>query len=300
MILAKAGELAALATAVFWTVTAVCFEYAGKRVGTFSLNLLRLIVGFLFLGFFSLFTRGFFLPLDAGADAWFWLSLSGLVGFVVGDLLLFQAFILIGARISMLIYASVPPLTAVLAWLVFGEIPTPAGLAGMAVTVTGIALVVLQTRQDGEGKRELAHPVGGVLFALGGSLGQAGGLIMSKIGAPSYNAFSATQIRVIAGIAGFTAVVAVLGRFPRFLAALKDRKAMGSLSLGAFFGPFLGVSLGLVAVQRTSAGVASTIMAITPVLIIIPSVLFFHEKIRFREILGALVAVSGVALLFLA
>jgi len=299
MMILKAGELAALATAVFWTVTAVSFEFAGKRIGTFSLNLIRLMIGFVFLGLFSLITRGFFLPLDASPSAWFWLSLSGLVGFVIGDLLLFKAFILIGARISMLIYASVPPMTAVIGWLVLGEVPTGQGLAGMAATITGIALVVLQRGEKVNGARNFTHPVGGVLFAFGGALGQAAGLIMSKIGAPSYNAFSATQIRVMAGIAGFVMVVAAFKRISKLLAAFRDRKAMAGITLGAFFGPFLGVSLGLVAVQLTSAGIASTIMAITPVLIIIPAVVYFKEKINPREIAGALIAVGGVALLFL-
>ncbi|MFH2115961.1 MAG: EamA family transporter, partial [Spirochaetota bacterium] len=100
-------------------------------------------------------------------------------------------------------------------------------------------------------------------------------------------------------IAGFVMVVAAFKRISHFLAAFRDRKAMAGITLGAFFGPFLGVSLGLVAVQLTSAGIASTIMAITPVLIIIPAVVYFKEKINPREIAGALIAVGGVALLFL-
>jgi drug/metabolite transporter (DMT)-like permease len=305
----KLGELAALGTALFWTVSALSFEYAAKRVGTLSLNLLRLVVGFLLLVLFSLLTRGILLPTDATPQAWLWLSLSGLAGFVLGDLLLFRAFIEIGARLSMLIYSSVPPMVAILGWITLGESPTALGILGMAITVGGIALVVLKGTPGG-GATPLAHLAGcglrarpsflrGVLLAVGGSLGQAVGLVLSKVGAPTYNAFSATQIRVIAGMAGFLAIIAALGRMPNLLRATRDGRAMGVLSIGAFFGPFLGVSLGLIAVQNTTAGIASTIMATTPVLIIVPSVLVRHEKVSPREIVGALVAVAGVALLFL-
>jgi drug/metabolite transporter (DMT)-like permease len=297
--MAKIGELAALCTAVFWTVTAVSFEYAGKRVGALSLNLIRLVIGFLFLGVFSLVSRGFFIPVDAGATTWIWLGLSGLVGFVIGDLLLFRAFIEIGARISMLIYASVPPLAAVMGRLFLGESLTLLNIAAMAVTISGITLVVLK-RAGGEETRRLrfAHPLRGVALAFGGALGQAVGLILSKIGAPSYNAFSATQIRVIAGIAGFVLVILSARRSRALISAIKDGPALRGMVIGAFFGPFLGVSLGLVALQHTSAGIASTIMAITPVLIIVPSVLIFRERVSLREVLGAVIAVAGVAFLF--
>jgi drug/metabolite transporter (DMT)-like permease len=199
----------------------------------------------------------------------------------------------------MLIYASVPPLTAVLGWLVFGETLGGLGLAGMALTMAGISLVVLQRGGADSAPVRLSHPLRGVAFAFIGSLGQAVGLVLSKVGAPSYNAFAATQIRVMAALVGFAAVILARRRLAGLLAAVKNRPAMGLMAVGSFFGPFLGVSLGLLSVQLTSTGVASTIMSITPVLIIPPSVLLFKEPVNGREVLGALIAVAGVALLFL-
>jgi drug/metabolite transporter (DMT)-like permease len=140
----RLGEFAALATAIFWTVTVLCFEFAGKRVGTLSLNLIRLSLGFLFLSLFSWITRGRILPFDASPTLWFWLAASGLVGFVLGDILLFQAFIEIGGRISMLIYSAVPPLSALLGWVFLGERINLQGFIGMGITLTGIALVILE------------------------------------------------------------------------------------------------------------------------------------------------------------
>lgn len=318
----RVGEFAALATALFWTVTVLCFEFAGKRVGTLSLNLIRLSLGFLFLSLFSWATRGRILPLDAPLSLWFWLAASGLVGFVIGDILLFQAFIEIGGRISMLIYSAVPPLSALLGWMLLQERISPQGFMGMVITLTGIALVILEREDTGEepavgfsttgdsprgeapigsslpAPSRFRHPIRGVLLAFGGALGQAVGLIFSKHGAPSFNPFAATQIRCMAGILGFTAVVLVTRHGAALKAAVRDRQAMRIILLGSFFGPFLGVSLSLLAIQHTSTGVASTIMALVPVLIIWPSHLLFHEPVRFREILGALIAVGGTVLLF--
>jgi drug/metabolite transporter (DMT)-like permease len=294
----RIGEFAALAVAVFWTITALAFESASKKVGSLPVNWIRLVLGFLFLTAFTGLVRGKWLPLDAGAHAWIWLSLSGFVGFVLGDLFLFRAFVLIGSRVSMLIMALAPPMTAVLGRLFLGESLSALSLAGMSLTLAGIALVVID-RPSGEAPMRLAHPVAGVLFALGGAAGQAAGLILSKIGMRDYSPFAATQIRILTGIAGFACLLTVRGAWGRTASAMRHPKAMSLMTAGAFFGPFLGVSFSLFAVQHTAAGIASTIMSTVPVLIIPPAVLFMKEKITFREVTGALIAIGGVALLFI-
>jgi drug/metabolite transporter (DMT)-like permease len=262
------------------------------------LNLIRLCIGFAFLTLFVTFFRGAPLPLDAASHQWFWLSLSGLIGFTIGDYLLFKSFILIGSRISMLLMALVPPLTALIGWAVMGERLSPANFLGMAMVVGGISSVVLQRSAD-QRQVEFSRPLRGILAAFGGAVGQAVGLVMSKYGMEEYDAFAATQIRIIAGAAGFAIVLTVMRLWRRVGSALRDRKAMATMSLGSFFGPFLGVSFSLLAVKHTATGIAATIMAIVPVLIIAPSVVLFKEKVTAREIVGALVAVSGVAVLFL-
>jgi drug/metabolite transporter (DMT)-like permease len=137
------------------------------------------------------------------------------------------------------------------------------------------------------------------LFAFGGVLGQAAGLVLSKYGMGSYNAFAATQIRVIAGIFGFGVILFVFKRWPRIRSAFHNRKAMTRITVGSFFGPFLGVSFSLLAVQYIATGAASTIMSIVPVLIIPPAVILLKEKVTFKEVIGAVIAVTGVVLFFL-
>jgi drug/metabolite transporter (DMT)-like permease len=311
MTLGSVGQLAALATAGSWTITALAFEHAAKRIGAMALNLLRLALGFIFLGLWGLVTTGSFLPLSASPGTWMWLSASGVVGLVMGDLLLFQAFIDVGSRVSMLIYASAPALTALLGFAILGERLGIGALAGMALTLAGIALVVLGRgapektgkAPDGKSKDVLASAARrarGIALGFGAALGQAGGLILGKIGAARMDPFAGTQIRVSAALLCFAILVGAFGAGKGLVPALRDRKAVASLTLGSFFGPFLGVSLSLLAIQSTKTGTAAAIMSIMPVLIIAPYALIYKEKVRAREIVGAVVAVAGVFVLFLA
>ena len=90
-----------------------------------------------------------------------------------------------------------------------------------------------------------------------------------------------------------------MSRWGNVLNATHNKSGMMLTSLGAFFGPFLGVSFSLIAVKYTEAGIASTIMALVPVFIILPAVVLFKQKVTLPELLGAIVSVAGVALFFL-
>jgi drug/metabolite transporter (DMT)-like permease len=298
MFQAHLGEIAALATALCWTVTAVCFESASKKVGSLAVNFIRLIIAFVLLGCFTLITRGMFLPFDASGSTWLWLLISGMIGFIIGDLFLFQAFVEIGARISLLIMSSVPPITAIAGYLIMGEKISLLAAAGMLIAISGIALVILSRNTDDK-KIKLSHSAKGLTYAFIGALGQAFGLIFSKFGMGSYNPFAATQIRVISAITGFLIIIAVSKKWKNLLITVKDFNAMKSISMGSFFGPFLGVSFSLIAVQYTATGIVSTITSISPILIIPISILMFKEKVLPKEILGAFISIIGVTLLFI-
>lgn len=289
------GEAAALGAAVCWTVTAMVFESAGKKVGSLQVNLIRLVIAFFFLSIFSFYVNGAFFPSDIDSMSWIYLLLSGLVGFVIGDLLLFQALVVLGSRISMLMMTTAPVFTAVLGWMILGENLSIQAVAGMTVTIAGVVFVISGKRA----KESRLVTKTGILLAIGGAFGQAAGLILSKIGMKEYSAVSSTQIRVIAGMIGFSIIFTILKRWNLIFDALRHVPAMKRISTGAFFGPFMGVTFSLLAVQHTQAGIAATLMSITPVLIIAPSMIIFKEKITFREIAGAFIAFSGVAMMFL-
>ena len=292
------GEFAALLTAFFWTVTSLSFESASHKIGSVAVNILRLIIGLAFLSMFTLIRRGFILPFDASRENWMWLSLSGLVGFVFGDLFLFKSYTMIGSRFSMLIMTLVPPVTAFFSFIILGERLTLFHYLGMTLTFSGIAMAIFSRAAKGE-KLSLKLSPKGILYAFGGAVGQALGLVLSKFGMKNYDPFAATQIRIIAGIFGYTLLITILSRWGIVRNATHNKSGMMLTSLGAFFGPFLGVSFSLIAIKYTEAGIASTIMALVPVFIILPAVVLFKQKVTLPEILGAIVSVSGVALFFL-
>ena len=299
------GEFAALLTTVFWTITALAFETASKRIGSMHVNLLRLGLATVFLSLFSYYHRGLFFPLDADLHTWTWLAVSGIVGFVIGDYCLFKAYEITGARVAMLMMTLAPIFAAFGAWILLGEVMSLINMLAMIITLAGIALVIF-TRTTGApagkipGKKSvsMSYPTRGIVFGIITAAGQGVGLVLSKYGMRDFDPFAASQIRVITGFIGFASLFFILGRWRELPVSFRDPTAMKMLVLGSIFGPFLGVSFSLMAVQHTNAGIAQTIMSLTPVLIIPPAVLINKEKVTSREIIGAIIAVSGVILFF--
>lgn len=290
------GEFAALATAALWTVTALAFEQASKRVGSLVVNLIRLFLALVLYCIFNLFRGEPVFPQGVSQYSWFWLSVSALIGFVFGDYCLLQAYSRIGSRVASLMMALAPPLAAIFGWIILGESFSLLNSAGMALTLLGIVLVII----DRPGKKTIVrYSLVGILFGFGGAVGQAIGLVFSKLGMVDLDPFVASQIRVIAGLTGFIILFAIFNQWHKLKPAFGNLRSIGFISIGAFFGPFLGVSFSLLSVRHTGTGIASTIMAIVPVLIIPPAILLLKEKVSLKEVAGACLAVSGVALFFL-
>ena len=287
------GEIASLLTAVCWTLSALFFQKAGAKVGSLSVNIIRIFLGILFLGITTFFTRGMFFPMDATPYNWFWLGLSGVVGFFLGDLFLFRSYLIIGSRTSQLVMSLAPMITAIIGWLFLAEVLSPKSILGIIVSISGIMIAVAGK------KLKLNIPLKGFLFALGGALGQAVGLVLSKKGMGDYDAIAATQIRAIFGFVCFFLLVTFLKRWRRVSMAVKDRKSMKSITLGAIFGPFVGVALSLYAVQHTHTGIAAALMALVPIFIIVPSAIMFNEKITVRQVIGAVISIAGASIFFL-
>ena len=298
------GELAALGTALCWTFGSQFFEAAGKRVGSLSVNLIRLIFAFILFCILSIFTHGTLFPVNFSAHAWFWLGLSGIIGFALGDLFLFKAFVEIGPRISMLIMTLTAPFSALMGLTFLNEKYLLPQWIGMIFTLLGVGWVIMERSNNTNKKRKVrVITKNGIIYAFLGMLGQSSGYILSKYGMITSDGyldpFSATQIRVIAGTLGFIIIIWFNKSWSSVIIALKNKSAMGFMFGGAFLGPFLGVSLSLLALHYIAAGVASTITAIVPILII-PSVIFIgKEHVSIRAFVGAIIAVAGVFILFM-
>ena len=289
------GEIISLVVAVSWTVTAIFADKASHRLGSMTTNVIRLVLASLFLAILLWITLGHPYPVFADGKAWLWLGLSALVGYVFGDWCLFNSYLSIGARFGQLFMTLAPPMAAIAGWIMLGETLTWKSMLAMAVTLCGIAISIL-SRGEGH-KVKLSLPLKGVLLGIGAGTGQGVGLVLSKIGMQHYEAavpagapelmetmlpFASTMIRALIGSLGFLALMALQKDLPRLKAAFHDRKGMSYALILTLFGPVFGVSLSLMAVQYTDAGIASTLMALTPVLIIIPYAIMYKQRIRLK------------------
>lgn len=299
---AHIGELAALGTAVSWTIAALVMEQALIRVGVMAVNTLKVAFGTLYLALLAFLLNGQFFPTDLSLTVWAFLGASGLIGFVIGDYFLLHAYSLVGSRMAMLLLSLSVPLTALGALALFGERPGNWALAGIALCVTGISLTVMAGR-TGAAASENGRPRSayrkGIVFGILSAVAMAGATLLTKSGAAGVDPVSGTQIRIISALFGFILFALFTGKTGEVTAALRHRTGLPLIALGGLFGPFIGVGFLLFALQHAEAGVVSTLSSLTPVLIIPPSILLFGRKVKPMEILGACFAVCGLALLFL-
>lgn len=298
------GYLAGLGTSIAWSFTSVFFTLSGRLVGSAVVNRVRLLLAVVFVMLTHQLTQGELFPLGAEPFRWGWLALSGIIGYVIGDSFLFQAFVMIGARLSMLLMALAPVFSAAMAWVLFDETLAPRELAGMALVIGGVALVVSR-RDDGlKTPDALMTPrryAVGILCGLGAALGQAGGLVTSRQGlVGDFSALSGNLIRLTTAALAIWVLASITGKARSSVTALRaNPRAIWVILGGAFAGPFIGVWLSLIAVQRAPLGIASTLMSLPPVILLPVSHFLFAERITRPAVLGTFLAFVGTAILFL-
>ncbi|HUS94714.1 MAG TPA: DMT family transporter [Patescibacteria group bacterium] len=293
------GQIAALATAFCWSLTAIFFSYSGRLVGSQVVNRSRLLFAMLFLITTHLVLMGTLFPIDAGPERWGWLALSSILGLVLGDTFLFRAYVLVGPRLSMLMMSMAPILSAVLAWLFLGELLRRNELIGISVTVAAIAWVATE-RRSAQSVVEDKRYWSGLFMAFLGALGQAAGLVSAKIGMDgNYPTISATVIRILVALVILWSIAGLRREIIPTVQEWRNRQAFWAMIAGTIVGPFLGIWLSLVAVQLTPVGVAATLMALPPVILIPLGYFIYNERISRRSILGTVLAFAGVALIFL-
>jgi drug/metabolite transporter (DMT)-like permease len=297
------GELAAIFTSLLWSFTSVQFTLAGRRIGSAAVNRLRLVLAVIFLSIVHTFVYGSPWPVDAELFRWGWLGLSGVIGLVGGDAALFQAFVLIGPRRSMLLMTLVPVISVLLAWVWLGEILVLPQLLAIVVTVAGVAWVVGE-RSPGAAPGPMSTQdsqtnLKGILLGLGGAVGQAVGLVMAKQGlVDNFPSLSATLMRMVVALVVIWLLTLFQGKIRATVGTLKDHRAALFLFGGAVTGPFLGVWMSMIAVQNAQVGIASTLMSLTPIMLIPLAYWIFGDRITLRSLLGTIIALAGAAALF--
>jgi drug/metabolite transporter (DMT)-like permease len=293
------GELAALATSVAWSGTSVLFTKATQQVGSIIVNRIRVVLGLVFLMSLNWAFYGYLLPVDAGSERWAWFALSGAIGYALGDVFLFESFLNIGAQRGMLMMSLAPLISSALAWIFFDEVLSGMQMLGVIVTLTGIAWVI--SRQNKGEPRPGRSPLQGVLFGLGAATGQAVGFVLSKQGlADDFSPIAGNSIRMLAAVVVLWTLAVLQGKARETIASMRAKpRVFGWLAMAAFTGPVVGATLSLFALQHTQVGIASTLIALPPVFLLPVEWLVFKEKFDWGAVLGTLVAVGGVALLFL-
>ncbi len=291
------GEITALITACLWSMSSIAFTEASIRVGPMYVNLTRMLIALILLSATLIFLN---VKIDLSTNQIWNLTISGFAGLVIGDTFLFKAFKSIGARISMLVMALVPPISALLAFFFLGESLSILGIIGITVTVFGIALVIFKREERPTSNYKIDYS--GIVYALIGAIGQAIGLIFAKyaFNESEINGFLASFVRIAAAVIIIYPIVIVTKRFREPVKVfMKDKKGFLFTLIGAVFGPYLGITFSLISISNTKVGIASTIMATVPILML-PLVHFYYkEKLSWISIIGAFVAVSGVAIIFL-
>jgi drug/metabolite transporter (DMT)-like permease len=281
-------------------MSATFFTFAGQRLGSAALNRIRLALATAFLIAAHWIMQGAPLPIAASPDRWLWLGLSGIVGLVLGDAFLLQAYLWIGPRLSMLMMSLHPIIAALVAWLFLGETLNPRQILGIALALSGIGWVVLGRQSNGQNGAPNPHYARGILFGLGAATGQALGLVLARQGAyGGFPALSGTLMRMIAAATTIWIVALVSRQVNETFKRLAARpRALLFVLVGVFFGPSLGISLSLFAVQHAPIGVASTLMALPPVVLLPVGYFVFKERFGWGAVAGTLVAIAGVGLLF--
>jgi drug/metabolite transporter (DMT)-like permease len=292
------GEICALATAVCWTVSGVTFAIASRIAGGLHVNHLRLLVGAPVLLLVAWLVTGSAWPVGEAAGRLPLLYWSGFVGLVVGDVAYFYALAVIGPRVSSVIMGTWPAMTVGIR-VFMGHSPRDIVLAGVAMVVLGVTMVLLKSREGtawnpGMTGRQWAL---GVVAALIGTLGQAGTTVLAReaMADPGgVDPFRATAVRMVVGLIGLQ-VIATISRRPfGFVYVLKKPRAFGMAMIGCLFGPIIGVTLSMVATQQAEdVAVAASLMATTPIFMVPVAIFGWGARVSKTSIAGTLLTVAG-------
>jgi drug/metabolite transporter (DMT)-like permease len=291
------GEIAALATAFCWSITSYAFTNVSRRVGAIQVNIDRMVIASVMLiSIVGVF--GVSLTLSSGQISN--LVISGILGLVLGDSFLFKSFQLIGARLGIIIMAAVPVLSTILAFFFLNEVISYLGMFGMLLTIAGILIVVLERKIPEENKITISKI--GIFYGFLGALGQASGLIFAKFAFQEgqLNGFSASFIRLFSASIIILPLAVTFRRYKNpFGIYPKDSYSTKVILIGTIFGPVLGITGSLIAIEYAKVGIASTLMATMPIIMLPISRFYFKEKLDWKAIIGAFVAVIGTAIIFL-
>ncbi|MEL7523442.1 MAG: DMT family transporter, partial [Cyanobacteria bacterium J06553_1] len=224
------------------------------------------------------------------------LTLSGVIGIGLGDTAYFSALNSLGARRTLLLETSSPPMGALLALIFIGEQLTSSAWCGILLTILGIAWVISERNPiDNTGVSR-----SGLIWGLLAAIAQATGAVISRFALiqSDISPLESTLIRLVGG----TIIVVGLLLLPAAKThAVKWRlswRSLGIIAIAAFGSTYLGIWLQQTSLKFAPTGIAQTFLATSP-LFILPIVAFQGEKISLRAIFGVVISLAGIALMFI-
>ncbi|MEM7675871.1 MAG: DMT family transporter [Myxococcota bacterium] len=291
------GELAALVAALLWAIASTQFAVLGQRLSALTLNVLKTLIGLLFMAVTLVITSGNLWPPSLDDTDFAWLVVSGLLGLTIGDWAYFQSLIRLGARRALLLWALIPPLTALGAVPVLGEPLGPRLILGITVTVGGVTWVMREQTDKANQSSDKAVDLASIGFGILAVLAQCGGSLTAKLGGHGLDALSISVVRLAAGSVGILVWAIAQKRVPAVLAVLKQTRLTARVVTATFVGTYLGIWLSMLSLQLTLAGIAATLSSTSPIFVLPIARFWLRESVSFRAIVGATIAVAGIAIL---
>jgi drug/metabolite transporter (DMT)-like permease len=298
------GETAALGAAIFWTVSSL---YWGRvHLSALGINVCKNWLGsaLILLHLFVLARLAGQPVLDAPLRSWGYLSLSGVVGIVIGDTCYFRSLQILGPRRALIIASTAPLFAAVLGWSILRESLGWLAMSGVMMTVAGVIVVVSdrRARQEAPGLMPgslLAGTCCGVVSAVC----QAGGGVFSKLGmtrtvdgatVTDCSALEATLIRLFVAAIVTLFVAIYQGELQRILRHAGKRPAVKLILPATITGTWLGIWLSQIAFKESPVAIAQTLLATCP-LFAIPLVWYLYgHRATWYSIVGSAVALVGI------
>jgi drug/metabolite transporter (DMT)-like permease len=288
------GELAALTAAFLWAAASILFARAGKTTGPVALNFVKTGCGLLMTFVTVLVLQDEIWP-DLSPTDLGWLGFSGVLGLTVGDSAFFVAINRMGPRRAMLLWALVPPVTALLAWPVLGEVLGLWSMVGGAVTLAGVAWVLRERTPSAPVARN--DLMVGLAFGLIAVVCQSVGSVTAKMAGEDLDGVTLSFVRLAFGTGGLLLQVIRQRYLGQVRTLLTTPRALARVVGATVIGTYLALWLSMIALQRSMAAVAATLAATSPIFVVPLARIFLKEALTWRGIFGATVAVVGVGIL---
>lgn len=280
----------ALLSACSWALGAILWRKLGEQLSAYSMNLGKTVIGSLLLGF-ALFSVGLE-PVEVRSVLF--LALSGVVGIAIGDTFFFLSLMQLGPRRASLMGSLNPVAIALSATLFLGERPTLTVWAGIVVTSIGVGWV-LQERVAANGGEE--NYASGICYGMLSVLCTAGAVLMAKVGVSSVPTVQATWIRLLAGALALVLWGALRSELRTWVDPFRRGELLAKVVAVVMVVVAGGFWLSLVSLKHIDASIAGPLNSTGPLFILPMAVILLQEKLSFRAILGAAIAVGGVALI---